>query len=169
MEISKASVSEFDFIFSEIEKSFVPEERRDYKDAHELFSKGKYDIITFNHNGDNVGFITIWNFSDFTFAEHFVIYEEYRNNGYGAMALRALQSQYPKIVLEAEPPITPIAKRRLNFYKRNRFLQNGKKYMQPAYRDGGEEVELVIMSYPDLLTDFDRTVSLIKDGVYEKK
>ena len=169
MDIKRAEKTDFDLVFSEIEKNFIPDERRDYDDALKLFLSGKYEIILFISEGKNVGFITLWHFEGFTFAEHFVIYEKYRNAGLGALALKRLEEVYTKIVLEAEPPISPIAERRLAFYKRNGFFENGQKYMQPAYREDKDEVELLIMSYPSLLDNFAETVSIIKREVYGKK
>ena len=101
MDLIKASLSDFDLFFSEIEKSFVLDERRDYNDALTLFKNGKYEILHLVENGERVGFLTVWTFSDFTFAEHFVVYEKYRNLGYGAMALESLKKVSAKIVLEA--------------------------------------------------------------------
>ena len=114
MEISKASLSDFDFIFSEIEKNFILDERRDYEDALALFKAGKYEIYTFRSEEKNLGFITLWQLGDFTFAEHFVIYEQYRNSGYGREALLELETMFPKIVLETEEPIEIMQKRRLS-------------------------------------------------------
>ncbi len=168
MNLTKANISEFDFIYSEIEKNFIPDERRDREDALRLFSEGKYDIYLAFEENENVGFITVWQLGDFIFAEHFVIYEGFRNKGYGARVLLELQRIFPKTVLEAEPPFGEIQKRRLSFYKRCGFFENPGKYMQPAYRKGGEEVPLVIMSYPSLLNNFDETVSLILKKVYSK-
>ena len=169
MQIINATNSYFDFIFSEIERNFVSDERRDYNDALSLYKSGKYEILHFISDGERVGFLTVWTFSDFTFAEHFVIYERYRNRGYGAKALDTLKTLYSKIVLEAEPPITDIAKRRIKFYERNGFVQNEKSYMQPAYRKGGHEVPLIIMSYPACLENFDEAVLLIKKEVYSNR
>lgn len=169
MKIKTASISDFDFIFSEITKNFIPDEHRDYKEALALFKSEKYKILCFVRDGEDVGFITVWPLSEFIFAEHFVIYEQFRNKGYGAEALGALKAMFPKIVLEAEPPFAELQLRRLNFYKRNGFLENPEKYVQPAFRKGGNEVPLVIMSFPTTLSDFENTVSIIKKEVYFKK
>ena len=169
MKITKSKLSDFDFIYSEIEKSFIVDERRDYADALMLFKEGKYEVVEFLQEGERVGFITLWKLSDFVFAEHFVIYEKYRNRGLGSLALAALKENYEKIVLEAETPVTDIAKRRLGFYKRNGFIANEQPYLQPAYRKGGSEVPLVIMSYPEALDDFDLATALIRKEVYFKK
>lgn len=169
MKIIKASKSDFDFIFSKIEETFIPDERRDYSEALRLFNEGKYDIYNLTHEGKNLGFITLWQLPGFTFAEHLVIYEEYRNSGYGREALLMLQTMFPRIVLETEEPVEMIQKRRLAFYKRCGFFQNEHPYLQPAYRNGGNEVPLIIMSYPRPLDDFDETVKYIYERVYFKK
>ena len=85
------------------------------------------------------------------------------------MALDALKSLYPIIVLEAETPLTHIAERRLKFYERNGFVPNEKAYIQPAYRNGGHEVPLIIMSFPNCLENFSEVVFTIKREVYLKK
>ena len=38
--------------------------------------------------------------------------------------------------------------------------------MQPAYRDGEEDVELVIMSFPSLISDGEKVVKEIYKKVY---
>lgn len=168
MDIIKATLSDFDMFFSEIEKNFIPDERRDYEDALRLFKEGKYEIIQFLTDGEKVGFITVWTISDFVFAEHFVIFEKYRNRGLGARALNKLKDTFSKIVLEAETPETDIAKRRLAFYERCGFIRNEQEYFQPAYRDNGSEVPLVIMSYPSALDNFGVATELIRQSVYFK-
>lgn len=166
MNLTKAKIQDFNSIYSEIEKNFIPDERRDYKDALKLLENGDFSVYNVEENGEKIGFITLWHFSDFEFAEHFVIYESFRNKGYGSRALSALKAKFERIVLEAEPPTGEIQKRRLAFYGRNGFFENEKEYMQPAYRKEGEEVPLVIMSYPSPLEDFDGAVRCIKRKVY---
>lgn len=166
MEIINASYADFDSIFSEIEKNFIEEERRDYEDAKELFLNGKYSILQFLIDGQKVGFITAWTLPDFVFFEHFVIYENFRNRGYGSLALDALKSKFKAAVLEAEPPHTPLAERRLNFYKRCGFVADPHPYLQPSYRKGASPVPLVLLSFPEKPHDFDKTVSAIYEKVY---
>ena len=169
MKFIKAQLSDFDFIFSKIIENFIPDERRDYEEALLLFREGRYDIYRLTQEEENLGFITVWQLADFTFAEHFVIYEEYRNRGYGREALLKLQAMFPKIVLEAEEPVEMMQKRRLAFYKRCGFFQNERPYFQPSYRNGGKQVPMIIMSYPMPLEDFDAAVKSIYEGVYLKK
>ena len=168
MKLKKMTLSDFDRVFSEIEKNFIVDERRDRKDALRLFKEGKYGAYLAFEKNTNVGFITVWELGDFIYAEHFVIYESFRNKGYGAKVLLELQRIFPKIILEAEPPFGEIQKRRLSFYKRCGFAENEKPYMQPAFREGGNEVPLVIMSYPSPLDNFDESISLILKKVYSK-
>lgn len=169
MRLKKLDIADFNSFYSELQRSFIEDERRDYKDALQLFCDGKYEIFSLLHEEKRVGFISLWHLPEFTFAEHFVIREEYRNLGLGAKALAELQRIYKKIVLEAEPPAEDVAKRRLGFYKRNGFIENEGDYFQPAYREEGNEVRLVIMSYPDKLTCFGDAVSDIKKTVYANK
>ncbi len=93
-------------------------------------------------------------------------YEKYRNRGYGSEVLSALKEKYDRLVLETEPPKTEIQKRRIAFYERNGFVQNPQKYIQPAYRENGSGVELVLMSLPQKLDNYDKTVCEIYKDVY---
>lgn len=169
MELRKIENEDFDLIYSEMERNFIYEEYRDRIPARKLLDKAEYLVYHITEKGENVGFIAVWTLYDFVFVEHFVIYEKYRNLGYGGMALSLIKEKYGKAVLEAEPPSEGIRARRVAFYERNGFRQNPQKYMQPALRKGGDEVELVIMSCPDVLCDFDRVIFEIKELVYDKK
>lgn len=166
MELLKLAIEDFDSFYSLIEESFIEEERRDYSDALSLFREGKYEILKIVSDSKTVGFISLWHFPDFVFAEHFVTYKRYRNLGFGAEALSILKERLGRIILEAEPATSDLTKRRLSFYKRNGFLENPEDYTQPAYRKGASGVKLVIMSYPERLEGFEDTVTKIKRKVY---
>ena len=168
MELKKILIKDFDEIYSEMEKNFVKEERRDYIPARNLLDKEEYLVYHITVSGENVGFVTVWLLSDFAFVEHFVVYEKYRNLGYGGMAISLIKDKFGKAVLEAEPPEEGMRARRVDFYERNGFVRNPQKYIQPAYREGGDEVELVLMSYPDTLGEFERAVEEIYKKVYNK-
>ena len=157
---------EFPAVYEQLEKNFIREERRDRADAEAILECPQYTVYHAVEGDEKVGFITVWELEGFAFAEHFVIFEPCRNRGLGAEVLRLLAARYDRIVLEAEPPVGDIQRRRLAFYGRNGFCQNDRKYLQPSYRKGGEGVELVLMSYPDPVSDFDGTVSQIYQTVY---
>ncbi|MBR5140516.1 MAG: GNAT family N-acetyltransferase [Clostridia bacterium] len=169
MELVKLDKSEFDSFYNEIINAFIYDEYREYKEAKKLFFDGSYDIFCLKNNDTYIGFISIWHFSDFYFAEHFVVKEEFRSKGYGMRILAAIKEFLPKIVLEAEPPISELQMRRIGFYKRNGFIENEGEYYQPAYKEGSNQVRLLIMSYPDKLSNFNTVCEQIKRKVYSNR
>ncbi len=166
MELLAMPREDFDKIYCEMEKNFDKAERRDYADALAVLDNPQYSILLICEGEETLGFITVWNLSDFIFAEHFVIFEKYRNSGFGAKALKSLCESYSRVVLEVEHPITDMQKRRLAFYKRAGFMQNEREYLQPSYRAGEAGIPLIIMSYPSLLSDFDSVIPKIYNIVY---
>ena len=168
MKLKKATISDFDEIFCEMEKNFIYEEIRDRDAALEVMSKKEYSIFHILDGEQKVGFITVWELEGFTFAEHFVIYEKYRNCGYGSKGMRLLQERFERIILEVEHPEDELKARRIAFYKRLGFCQNDYPYIQPSYRKGGEGVPLILMSYPKKLDNCENTVSVLYKKIYNK-
>ena len=166
MRLEKATLEDFDAIYDALEKSFIPEERREREDAERLMAEGEYTLFHILDGESRVGFVTVWELDGFAFVEHFVTYEKFRNMGYGSAALGVLKDRYANIVLEAEPPTEGIAARRVAFYERCGFCRNEQYYLQPPYRLGDSGVELVLMSLPAVLEDFDRVVAEIYEKVY---
>lgn len=156
----------FDAFYAALEAGFDLSERRDREDALRALDTPEYSVHEIYAEGETVGFITFWALDGFTFLEHFVMLEQYRNRGYGREVLEILKSKFPRMVLEAEPPTEEIRRRRLAFYGRAGFYKNEKPYLQPSYRKGGRTVPLIIMSYPDVIEDFDGAVKKIYSTVY---
>lgn len=169
MTLNKIKTEDFDFIYSEMEKNFISDERRDYGPAKNLLDCDAYSIYHITDSGTNIGFVTVWNVSDYAFIEHLVVYEKYRNRGYGSIALSLMKKAFNSIVLESEPPTDDIKARRIAFYERNGFCQNDYPYIQPAYRNGGCGVRLILMSYPDTISDIEKTISELYRQVYKKR
>ena len=166
MQFVRVEKVDFDEVYLQMEESFPICERRSKEEAKAVLNEMDYTLYHVEEDGKRIGFISVWQLDGFYFIEHFAIYAKYRNLGYGARALDLAKSQWKPIVLEAEPANCEIAKRRQAFYKRNGFCQNSFKYMQPAYRDGEKDVELVIMSYPTLVSDVEKVVKEIYMKVY---
>ena len=164
----KINRGDFKNIYGEMESAFIKEERRTFDDAYAVLDNEKYTLYGIFCGGERVGFISLWTLRNVVFIEHFAIRSEYRNKGYGGAALDALKKCFPKMILEAEPPESEIASRRIAFYQRAGFVLIDGPYMQPSYH-GGEGVRLVIMSYPSSLDDFDETVKELYSTVYNVK
>ena len=169
MTLEKISYEDFDVIFRQMESNFIPDERREHDSALALLNNEKYTVYHVIDGDVRVGFITVWELKNIYFIEHFVIFEQYRNQGYGAAVLTTVKEKFSKIFLECEPPTFDIAKRRMAFYMRSGFVVNDRPYLQPPYRKDGALVPLVIMSYPMALDDFDGTVDELYRTVYNYK
>lgn len=157
---------EFDAVYDVLERNFVLQERRERKQARIFLQQRRYTLYHICDADLRVGFISLWELDGFTFAEHFVIYECSRNRGYGSRALQAVCRMCGTVVLEAEHPDKGMRGRRIAFYQRNGFCINDYPYLQPPYREGGEAVSLLLLSYPHPLRDVARSVEKIYQTVY---
>ncbi len=134
-----------------MEAAFPYEERRDWRDELNCFEHPEFHLVMLTENGEDVGFSAFWEYADFIFLEHLAVDENCRSNGIGTKFLTELKKRGKAIILEAEPPLTDLSKRRIEFYRRNGFFVNGFEYMQPSYH-GGAGVPLCILSCPEALT-----------------
>jgi len=164
--LQKADRSDFDAIYRQMEANFMKEEIRDRADALAVMDDAAYGIYHLMRDGERIGFLTLWMLEEFCFAEHFVVYEEYRNQGLGGDAIEAAVKAFGPIVLEAELPDTPMAARRLGFYRRHGFFQNDVPYRQPSYRKDGEGVPLVLLSSGAPLADPQSVIRALYQRIY---
>lgn len=116
------------------------------------------------------GFLNVWEFADFIYIEHIATLPALRNRGIGAAALNLLFTQMNKpCVLEADPPVTEIAKRRIAFYTRLGFKLWDADYIQPAYAKGKKSLHLRLMVRGALTEscDYVRIVKSLYREVYK--
>lgn len=169
MELKEILFNDFDGIYAEMEKNFIASERRDYSEQKNLLNNPLFKTYHIIIKDKKVGFITVWLLKNCAFIEHFVIFEEERGKGLGEQALNMIKQIYSNVVLECEPEtLSALANRRLNFYKRNGFYNNGIEYFQPPYRKNGLAVRLELMSYPTPLLEVEKVVEEIYQKVYNR-
>ena len=166
MKLIPIETEDFEAIYAEMERAFVLEERRDFAPARELLQNPLYTVYHLEADGLRIGFVCIWKLDGWAFIEHFVVYEAYRNRGFGAEVLRVIKREFPQLVLEVERPETEIAARRIGFYERCGFSQNPYPYRQPSYRGVGGELDMILMTYPAPCPNCKELVRLLYDCVY---
>lgn len=161
------------FVEELMNSSFPIEERRDNEaqrkntDYNPLFTVNLVTDDKEDGSSSLIGFITVWNFGDFHYLEHFATSPLVRNLGYGKKVLSALLKQITGlIVLEVEEPEDELTSRRVRFYERCGFTICPRNYIQPAYRANGQSVPLKIMFYgqDSLDNDFEH----VRDTLYQK-
>lgn len=153
MELKKADIGEFEKIYELMERAFPYEERRDKNEARDCFLNDRFSAFKIEDGGDFAGFLTAWEFEKFVFFEHLAVLPEKRNSGIGSLAVEEAKKYYSgkTLVLEVEKPLSDITKRRVAFYERHGFKNNGVFYEQPSYHNESP-VELDLMSCPEKLS-----------------
>lgn len=156
-----------DYRVQEIYKSycntFPEDERRDWEKLITLFSNPKAKIISVLHDSKNIGYLILWELSNYTFVEHFEVFEEFRSQKLGSHITQYLFENFPRIILEIEPDhLNENAARRYAFYQRNGFRLIDEMYVQPSYGKGKKPLNLWLLSNytPENLNN-------VKDEIYD--
>ena len=162
--INKAQFEEF---YSLMKASFPKSERRTKKAFKELCeSEDRYKIYALFKENSLCAFLTVWEFEDFTFGDHFAVSPALRSGGIGTKMLSKLKENcHLPFIIEVELPETEIARRRIGFYERNGLRLCDFDYILPAMQKGCESVPMKIMAYPAALTQ--KEFEPIKEELYK--
>ncbi|MBB6733857.1 GNAT family N-acetyltransferase [Cohnella zeiphila] len=160
----------FDEIYAIMKASFPDSETRTYEGQRELLGNPHYRILAEkNGDGKTIAFLAAWEFPSMRFVEHLAVDPAVRSGGIGRALMADYMGQSPlPIVLEVEPPVTELARRRVGFYERLGFHLNPYGYVQPPLREGRREMPLRLMSYPHPLAEeeFERCKRKLYTEVY---
>lgn len=149
--LSPSHIHLFDKAFQLCQSSFPFEERRDYSEQQRVLKKTDYHFDLIMVDDNFVGVMLYWETDSFVFLEHFATLPELRCKGRGKDALNLLKEKNKIILLEIEPPIDDITKRRYGFYSRNGFIMNPYHHIQAKYHLGDEDLELKVLTYPRIM------------------
>ena len=165
-------IADVDYYYEMMKDDFPYEERRGYYAQQRALLDDRFRWLRIESSafGDEVGYVSYWEYEDFIFVEHFAIAKEKRNLGYGKSVLPEFLekvAQGKRVILEVEHPTDEVKIRRVEFYKARGFYLNDYEYQQPSYH-GEESLPLLLMSYPSALTqvDYDKFVTLTKSSAY---
>ena len=149
--------------------AFPPNERREFDELKKQVYNGACHINLILIGEKIAGFIILWNFTGFVFLEHFAIVPELRGQGTGEKAIAEIKTRFQKtIILETEPPVDELNRRRIRFYERNGFHILKRTYFQPSYGGNKPEIELKLMCTKDDFTveELDFIIQSIRGKVY---
>ena len=131
-------------------ESFPEVERRDFSLVRNLVrDESRFIVYALSKEDRYVGFITGWLFDGYTYVEHFAIDPAARNGGIGAEAMK-------QFLIFCGTPVV---------------LEDNQVYHQPPYREGGEWLEMRLMTYGDvdLEHSFEQVKNCLHKNVYGVK
>ena len=135
-------------------ESFPLNERRTSEQQTATFNKPGYEVDIYLSGTDVIGFIASWEAKEFIFIEHFAVAREIRSKGMGSSILSPfILSKTKPVILEIDPPVDELTRRRLRFYSSLGFLINYYPHIQPSYRSGELPILLALLSWPDLISE----------------
>jgi acetyltransferase, GNAT family len=103
-----------------------------------------------------IGILLWWDFESVRYIEHLAVVPTLRGMQHGERILRHFLSESDMPVwLEVEPPDNELRNRRVGFYRRVGFTLNEHDYTQPAYEKSSQPVPLLVMTYPEAITEPD--------------
>ncbi len=145
----------FDEIFKIMDEAFPDSEMRSYDNQKKLLQNNRYHMYReYDETGAIIGFLAYWALNSCTFFEHLAVHSQVRGKGIGKSIIsKKLNDVKLPVFLEVELPETDTAKRRIAFYERLGFKLNNFFYEQPALREHETSQQLLIMSYPDAVSD----------------
>ena len=134
--------------------SFPLNERRVSNQQTDVFKKQEYQVDIYLSDNHVIGFIAFWTTKDFIYIEHLAIAPEIRSKGLGSAILKPFIEREPfPVILEIEPIINDLTRRRLKFYESLGFVQNEHIHYQPPYHTSDQPLHLVILTYPNQIDE----------------
>ncbi|WP_291869223.1 GNAT family N-acetyltransferase [Maribacter sp.] len=135
------------------EDAFPLEERRSFNAQTHVMKKSNYHFNILMDENKFIGFLLWWDFETLKYIDHFATSTEQRNKGFGKLILeKFMESSDKTILLEVELPNSTINERRIKFYQRTGFKLNQHYYEIPPLIEDKKPLQLLLMSYPELLT-----------------
>lgn len=138
--------------FALYEQSFPVHERRTRAAQQGRIGAADYHFDLILEGEELQGILLWWQTGSLRYVEHFAIAPQLRGTGVGSRALKAFLQEGDPVLLEIDPPVEEIARRRQGFYERNGFRANPYPHIHPPYRKGFLGHELVVMTSPGAIS-----------------
>ncbi|WP_291649318.1 GNAT family N-acetyltransferase [Clostridium sp.] len=127
--------------------SFPIFERRILSNQIDAIKNDRFNCKTYFEDETLVGILFYWEYKNYKYIEHFAINEYLRGKKYGSKILQDFCDDNKTIILEIDPIVDEISKRRLMFYENIGFKLNNIVHIHPPYRKGYKGHNLKVLSY----------------------
>lgn len=154
--LKNTSDTYFDKAWELYEEAFPLEERRLLDAQARVMKNSNYRFDIMIHENQLIGFLLWWDFKSIRYIDHFATATSQRNKGFGTLIFEKFMNSSDKpILLEVELPNSTMSQRRIKFYERLGLKLNEHYYELPAFHEGDSPLQLLLMSYPILLSSKD--------------
>lgn len=134
------------------EESFPEAERRKKEDHLRACADARFHPLSAWEGNQLIGLMFFWEWDAFRYLEHLAINPALRGQGNGSRMLRYLRDSEHTIILEVDPLINELSVRRLQFYEQAGYTLTPYRFVHLPYRLDAKAQELLILSYPSMLT-----------------
>ena len=134
------------------ESSFPKAERRKLKDHLRASEDSLFHPASIWEEDKFVGIVFYWEWDNYRYIEYLAVTPELHGYGYGSRIIKKVRDSEHTIILEIDPLINELSVRRLQFYERAGFALTPYRFVHLPYRLDGEPQELLILSYPKMIT-----------------
>ena len=134
------------------EDSFPIAERRKVDDHLRACNDERFFPLSAWEGQQLIGLMFFWEWDSYRYLEHLAVNPELRGQGHGSQLLKYLRDSEHTIILEIDPLSNELSVRRLQFYERSGYTLTPYRFVHLPYRLDGNEQELLILSYPKMIT-----------------
>lgn len=155
LRVSPAGSKLWDQVWRLYTDSFPEYERRRISSHARACEDGQFNTCIAVDNGNLLALLFYWKYDEYVYIEHIAVLPALRGRNIGSSLLAEFitQNKDKKIILEIDPPVDDISKRRLAFYERIGFRNDEYSYIHPSYTKNGQKHELHILTYPESITE----------------
>ena len=128
--------------------SFPQHEQRLEPSQRRIMAHEQYHFGILHDKEGFAGLALFWDAGAYLYVEHLCISPARRGQGLGTAALDLLAEAGKPVILEIDPPVDEISRRRQAFYERAGFIANPYPHIHPPYRPENSGHALGVMSRP---------------------
>lgn len=150
--IEQEDLQRWNQVWKLYEDSFPVAERRKVEDHLRACENEHFHPLSIWENKQLIGIAFYWEWSNYRYIEYLAVFPELHGHGYGSQIIKEIRDSEHIIILEIDPLINELSVRRLQFYERAGFTLTPYRFVHLPYRIDGVPQELLILSYPQMIT-----------------